>query len=130
MIRLLDSEWQLGQKIRGQSHDVFSLHLLGDYLISGGLTTDFCFYPLVSGAFEGTFLNRVSYCGTRRVSSGGRLLAVNKRDSFEIWSLGGNIHRTELMVRYEMTQGKFIIDCQLFPQFFQESTSLLIVVTD
>lgn len=49
MIRLVGNEWRLGEKNRGQSHDVLSLELFDDYLISGGITTDFCFYPLQKG---------------------------------------------------------------------------------
>jgi hypothetical protein len=32
--------------MRGQSHDILSLELIKDTLISGGLTTDFCCYPI------------------------------------------------------------------------------------
>lgn len=46
MVRLVNEEWKLGQHIRGQSHDILSLERLGRYLISGGLTTDLCFYQL------------------------------------------------------------------------------------
>lgn len=53
MIRLVGHEWQLGDKIRGQSHDIMSLELMGDLLVSGGITTDFCFYPLQAGQFKG-----------------------------------------------------------------------------
>lgn len=49
MIKLVGNEWKLGEKLRGQSHDVLSLELIDNYLISGGITTDFCFYPLQNG---------------------------------------------------------------------------------
>ena len=53
IIRLVGEEWRLGTGIRGQSHDIMSLELLGDYLISGGVSTDLCFYPLSEGEFTG-----------------------------------------------------------------------------
>lgn len=46
MVRLVNEEWKVGQHIRGQSHDILTLERLGRYLISGGLTTDLCFYQL------------------------------------------------------------------------------------
>jgi hypothetical protein len=30
-----------------------ALELIGDLLVSGGITTDFCFYPLQDGEFKG-----------------------------------------------------------------------------
>lgn len=49
VIKLVAEEWHLGEKNRGQSHDIMSLELLSNCLISGGITTDFCFYPLRNG---------------------------------------------------------------------------------
>jgi hypothetical protein len=49
MVRLVNGEWRLGTSIRGQSHDILSLELYNNYLISGGLTTDLCFYSLENG---------------------------------------------------------------------------------
>jgi hypothetical protein len=46
MVRLVNDEWKLGLNVRGQSHDILSLERFGKYLISGGLTTDLCFYQL------------------------------------------------------------------------------------
>ena len=53
MLRLVNDEWRLGVSIRGQSHDILSLERFGKYLISGGLTTDLCYYQLESGEFDG-----------------------------------------------------------------------------
>jgi WD40 repeat protein len=49
MIRLVNEEWKLGVSVRGQSHDILGLERFGKYLISGGVTTDLCFYPLDQG---------------------------------------------------------------------------------
>jgi WD40 repeat protein len=53
MARLVGEEWKLGLSIRGQSHDILSLEKFDKYLISGGLTTDLCFYKLDGGEFDG-----------------------------------------------------------------------------
>jgi hypothetical protein len=116
MIRLVGEEWQLGNKVRGQSHDVFALELFEGNLVSGGITTDFCFYPLQNGEFTGEYFHKVSYCGVQRVSSEGRLVLVNQRSSFEIWSIANSLYRTELLVRYKMPAEKFIVSAKLFKQ--------------
>jgi WD40 repeat protein len=69
MVRLVNEEWKLGQHIRGQSHDILALERLGGYLVSGGLTTDICFYHLEAGEFNGEYEHKVSYCGSNRVDS-------------------------------------------------------------
>ena len=43
-IKLVNEKWVLSSEARGQSHDIFSLALFGQFLISGGVTTDLCFY--------------------------------------------------------------------------------------
>ena len=68
--------------------------------MSGGLTTDICFYQTRNGEFEGSYFHRISYGSANRVTSSGRMIVANNRDSFEIWSMGINIERTELLVRY------------------------------
>ncbi len=46
-LKFVDNNWCFVHNIRGQSHDIFSLQLFdNDYLLSGGLTTDVCFYRL------------------------------------------------------------------------------------
>lgn len=43
-------QWIYAGSIWGQSHDVKSLCLLNETtLISGGMTTDICIYPLIEG---------------------------------------------------------------------------------
>ena len=49
MVRLVGDEWRLGTSIRGQSHDVLALELVDGYLVSGGVSTDLCFYSLEQG---------------------------------------------------------------------------------
>jgi hypothetical protein len=72
----------------------------------------------------------VSYCGSNRVDSEGKLIIVNHRNSFEVWQLGSNINRTELLVRYEMPTDKFIVDCKIYREPIEEKTHLILVVTD
>ena len=82
MIRLVGDEWQLGEHIRGQSHDIFALQLYNGHLISGGITTDLCFYPLLNGQFSGQFIHKVSYRGANLVSTEGKYIMLNHRNSF------------------------------------------------
>ena len=51
-IQLINEEWKLTSKFRGQSHDINSLILLDENsILSGGLTTDICIYKLENGRF-------------------------------------------------------------------------------
>jgi len=104
--------------------------LVGDLLVSGGITTDFCFYPLQNGEFKGDYFHKVSYGSVNRISCEGKLVVVNNRHNFEIWSIGVNIHRTELLVRYEMPSTKYIVDCKLYRQEVEDGTYLLLIITD
>ena len=46
-LQMVNEEWKLTSKYRGQSHDINSLILLNNnILLSGGLTTDICIYKL------------------------------------------------------------------------------------
>jgi len=44
--------------------------------------------------------------------------------------MGSNLYRTKLLVKYEMPNDKYIIDCKLFHETIEENTHLLLVVTD
>lgn len=61
-IKRTNDQWILGYEIRGQSHDIMSLQLYGNMLLSGGVSTDICFYRKDShGSLDGNFQNRISY---------------------------------------------------------------------
>jgi hypothetical protein len=45
-IKRVNEDWTLTGEVRGQSHDIFALEIVNDTLVSGGLTTDFCCYPI------------------------------------------------------------------------------------
>lgn len=130
MIRLVGEEWRLGGQVRGQSHDVMSLELMGEWLISGGITTDLCFNGLEAGELTGEFTHKVSYTSARRVDSAGKMVVVNQRNSFEIWEMGSSAGRTQLLVKYQMPADKFIVDCRIYGEPIEADTYLLLVVTD
>jgi hypothetical protein len=50
--RQANNDWVASSSTRGQSHDVRSILCLEDALISGGINTDICIYPLKNGRFE------------------------------------------------------------------------------
>ena len=56
----------------------------------------------------------MSYCGVNRVVSQARYIIANHRSRFEVWQVGQNEVRTELVVDYQMPDGKFIVDVKLF----------------
>eukprot|EP00826_Nyctotherus_ovalis_P059134 TRINITY_DN8199_c0_g1_i20.p1 TRINITY_DN8199_c0_g1~~TRINITY_DN8199_c0_g1_i20.p1 ORF type:complete len:650 (-),score=99.46 TRINITY_DN8199_c0_g1_i20:24-1973(-) len=56
MSKIESKGWVYTSCIRGQSHDINALCLSGaDTLISGGVTTDICVYPLVNGRFRESY---------------------------------------------------------------------------
>jgi len=60
MSKVESKGWIYTSCIRGQSHDINSLCMSSvDTLISGGITTDICIYPLVNGRFKEFYGSRV-----------------------------------------------------------------------
>lgn len=52
-LQRLEKGWNVICYERGQSHDIYSLCLAGEHLLSGGLTTDICLYKLENSKFAG-----------------------------------------------------------------------------
>ena len=47
-----NGDWIVSSYIRGQSHDIHSILFIEDTLISGGINTDICLYPIKEGRFK------------------------------------------------------------------------------
>ena len=66
-----DENWVLSTEVRGQSHDIFSLAMLNSngekYLISGGITTDLCFYPITGEVLSTEWSHKISYSSEKLV---------------------------------------------------------------
>lgn len=86
--QLNGQEFVVSSQCRGQSHDIYSLCLLGsDVLLSGGITTDLCYYPLNNGNFTGEYTNRPSLPAKQLVvtDASQHLMLVNQYSRFELW---------------------------------------------
>lgn len=86
--QLADNEFIVSSQGRGQSHDVYALCMLGpDVLVSGGVTTDLCYYELKSGNFTGKSINRPSLPSSQLISSSQdqQLLLANHHSRFDLW---------------------------------------------
>ena len=49
---MVEQGWVLVGEVRAQSHDIYALEMHAGMLLSGGLTTDICFYQLNNGALQ------------------------------------------------------------------------------
>jgi hypothetical protein len=74
-------------------------------LVSGGITTDICFYQLnESGLITNQFYHKVSYSNEKLAQYLNGYLIVNKHCSFEIWKIGysedNSKRAVELLIKY------------------------------
>lgn len=101
--QLATEEFVVSSQCRGQSHDIYSMVLLGDdVLLSGGLTTDLCYYQLLNGNFTGEYSNRPSLPAKQLISVDAKqeLLLVNQYSRFELWQrLGASL---DLLVSFQV----------------------------
>lgn len=68
-LQLVNEEWILTSKFRGQSHDINSLVLLNDEcLLSGGMTTDICIYKLKDSRFVEKYDKKLSTSNLRYIT--------------------------------------------------------------
>lgn len=107
-IKLLDDKWILGSQVRGQSHDVYSLELCGDYLISGGITTDLCFYERNESGQLGEWVNKVSYSNEKVGQKVDNYVFVNKISGMQIWRMDVEYENVEMLVKYDLPESKHI----------------------
>ena len=78
----------VSSEARGQSHDILSICFIdANTLVSGGLSTDLCYYTLENGDFVGKYTNRPSLTSKRLVSCDNtkHLILVNQMKHFELW---------------------------------------------
>ena len=79
--------------VRGQSHDILSICFIDNKtIVSGGLSTDLCYYNLVNGDFSGEYFNRPCLTSKRLVSTDNKkqMILVNQRKSLELWKYNLN----------------------------------------
>jgi hypothetical protein len=93
-LQKFEKGWRLVSFERGQSHDVNSLCLAEDTLISGGLTTDLCLYKLENGRFASRDGGKMEEDGEKAKKN--KLRHITALPQEQVFYLGGDkiLYRT------------------------------------
>lgn len=92
--------WVVSKQTRAQSHDIMAIELIqkqgNNFLISGGITTDICFYKVnEENILEEDCSHKISYPSDKLSQIIDNYLIVHKYNHFQIWKLGPKDHNTK-----------------------------------
>ena len=102
-VKQINDRFVVSSETRGQSHDILSLCFTNDnMLVSGGLSTDLCYYKINNGDFAGKAVNRPSLTSQRLTSSDNarKLILANQLTHLELWKYNINASETDLLLRF------------------------------
>lgn len=127
MSKVESKGWVYTSCIRGQSHDINALCLSGaDTLISGGVTTDICVYPLANGRFHESYgartqtkLRHVAPFPMRPVVSlteSNDWLLAQSDGELRLWHIPSLIEPPKLQVVIKKKKGSGIYSSQVSPR--------------
>lgn len=103
-LKEINGKFVVSSEVRGQSHDILGMCFIdGNILVSGGLSTDLCYYPLENGDFVNKYTNRPSLTNKRLISynNNKHYILVNQMRHFEIWKYNLSLYETEFLLRFE-----------------------------
>eukprot|EP01022_Parablepharisma_sp_SALTPOND_P024943 TRINITY_DN562_c0_g1_i6.p1 TRINITY_DN562_c0_g1~~TRINITY_DN562_c0_g1_i6.p1 ORF type:complete len:538 (-),score=34.43 TRINITY_DN562_c0_g1_i6:5528-7141(-) len=123
--------WVYTSCIRGQSHDINAICMVGgNEIISGGVTTDICIYPIVNGRFKesyGASNSKVHGQGKLRhvppfpmrspiaLTKNNEILLLQMDSEMQLWSVPSLVEPPKLQVVIKKKKGNGIYSSQISP---------------